>query len=71
MTVAVFIGALLVLWLGHSWVYPWSSCKKCGGNPRNSDGSGSNFNIKCWWCESTGRRRRIGSRLLRGGWGKL
>lgn len=65
------VGAALLGYLGHAYAFPWAVCKHCGGNPRNSDKGGSNFNISCWWCESSGRRRRWGSRILRGGWGKL
>jgi hypothetical protein len=70
-TIAVLVGVLVVLYLGHSFVFPFKVCNSCGGNPRSSDSGGKNFRISCWRCESTGRQRRLGSRILRGGWGKL
>lgn len=71
MTAAILIGVLVVLWLGHSFAYPWKGCWKCAGNPKNSSSSGKTFNISCIACDSTGRRRRLGSKLIRAGFGKL
>jgi hypothetical protein len=70
-TATLMIGALLLLWLIHSYMFPWKSCSSCGGNPRTSDSGGKNFRVSCWRCSDSGRLRRVGSRILRGGWGKL
>lgn len=71
MTATVMIGVLVLMWLGHSWVFPWKTCSACAGSPKTSDSGGKNFRISCWKCESTGRQRRVGSRIIRGGWGRL
>ena len=65
------LSVLGVGWLAHSWLFPWRKCWKCGGQPANFDASGRNYNIWCWACGSTGKRRRWGSLLLRGGFGRL
>lgn len=65
------IGAAVLGWLIHSFIFPWKTCLACGGNPKTADQSGNNFRISCWRCESSGRQRRLGSRIIRGGWGKL
>jgi hypothetical protein len=68
---AAMLGALVVLWLAHSWAFPLKVCGSCKGNPRTSDSGGKNFRVNCWRCHDSGRMRRVGSRILRGGWGKL
>lgn len=65
------IGAAGLGWLVHSFVFPFKTCVACSGNPRVYDQSGKNYRVACWKCESTGRLRRVGSRILRGGWGRL
>ena len=66
--VAVGILAGAVGWLGHSYARPWATCWLCGGKPRHG---GKTFSVSCRACGATGKRRRLGSRLLRGGLGKL
>lgn len=65
-------GALVGGWLLHSWLFPWRKCWWwwCKGNPTNYDGP-VNHNIWCPVCGSKGRIRRWGSRLARGGFGRL
>lgn len=67
----VGVGCLVVAWLVHSWLFPWTACPVCKGSPRHTDGSGRNYNVWCPACRSRGRRRRIGSKLLRRGFGHL
>lgn len=68
MTNAVILLVIgLVVWLAHSWRYPWKPCSWCSGNPTNR--SRGAFNVRCWWCGSTGRRRRWGARLVGRGYG--
>lgn len=71
MTAAILVGVLVVLWLIHSWVFPLKICGSCKGQPRTSDSGGKNFRVSCWRCEGQGKQRRLGSRILRGGWGRL
>lgn len=67
-SILVLLGVAVVVWLGHSYLYPWTSCPLCKGNPRNS--SKGSFNVWCKACRSSGRRRRLGARLLGRGFGQ-
>lgn len=61
-------GVLILLWLGHSWRFPFTSCWWCSGSPKRRDKGGRNW-APCWMCSGTGRRRRFGSVLLGRGFG--
>lgn len=66
--VAVWVAGYLV----HCWWRPFRDCRRCDGKPRNYDPKGwRTFNHSCRWCGGTGSKRRWGSLLLGGGFGRL
>lgn len=64
------LAALIVGYGWNCWRYPLVSCWKCSGNPVNTDGR-KHFNIHCWRCGGRGKLQRLGSRLMRSGFGEL
>lgn len=56
-------GVLLVLWLLHSAYRPYARCVMCKGSPRNSSSTGRTWR-NCWWCGGSGRRTRLGKKLI-------
>ena len=58
-------------YLVHSYRNPITTCWRCKGDPRKRSWTGLSWRESCRWCGTTGKRRRWGSRLLRGGLGKL
>lgn len=62
--VVLFALAGIALWLGHSAFFPWTGCNACpGGKKRNDGGKGAVWR-DCRWCGGSGKRRRVGKRLI-------
>lgn len=51
--------------------WPWTYCRRCQGGGRNPGSSRKRFGL-CRACDGTGRKKRLGARILeRGGdWGE-
>lgn len=71
------VGCGVAAWLLHGWFFPWSSCMWCSGNTKHDSETGKSWNVWCrgallgMGCGGSGKRRRLGSRLLHGGFGRL
>ncbi|GAA3576929.1 hypothetical protein [Kribbella ginsengisoli] len=64
--VAIWIGtglAAVALYLLGCLVFPYSNCTKCAGSGKSRAPRGKAFR-DCRRCKGTGRRTRIGSRLI-------
>ena len=71
------VGCGVVAWLTHSYLFPITPCWACRGRTKHSSETGKSWNIWCWGsllgmgCGGSGSRRRLGSKLVRGGFGRL
>lgn len=77
-TLLVTAGILLLWYLLDCWCSPWSDCWWCHGSPkRRAHGRSRRTFRYCLWpvwlggCGGSGKRRRVGSLVLRHGLGKL
>lgn len=62
--VVLFVLAGIALWLGHSVVWPWTACNACPGGKKRTDGGRGRSWRDCRWCGGSGKRRRLGRRLI-------
>jgi hypothetical protein len=51
-------------WLGHSWWFPYTSCRWCKGRTGRGAGSGRGAYNRCFWCKGNPERVRMGARLI-------
>lgn len=56
---------LAVIYLATLAFWPYTPCGWCGGGGRNA-GSNSRWFGNCWFCDGSGRKLRLGRRVL--GW---
>lgn len=56
--------AAVLVYLASCWVWPYRTCRICGGNDKAGDGRG-NYRRKraCWWCKGARDNPRIGAML--------
>lgn len=60
----MFLVAAWLVWQVISCViWPYTPCSRCGGNPKTWSGDGQNYRL-CRKCGASGRRRRLGARVL-------
>jgi hypothetical protein len=62
--IVLLIIVVALFWRWHILTYPWHDCWLCGGDTKRRTTAGSMFGT-CWACGGTGRRLRIGARILR------
>lgn len=56
------VAAVVVAYVGHCWLYPWTTCGRCGGGKiRNDTGK---VRRDCGRCGGAGKRKRLAARLL-------
>lgn len=72
----LIVALVAVCYLLDCWRAPWSDCWWCGGGSKRRISGRRSFRFCLWpvWlggCSGSGRRRRLGSLLLRHGLGKL
>ena len=65
----IALGAVAALvWLAHSWAWPIRPCRWCKGGRKTAPEVGPGQWRRSWracrWCGGSGRKVRIGARLM-------
>ena len=58
-TLSLTLAAITVGYAVACWIWPFKSCRKCGGDGKKRSPSGRAFRL-CRRCTGTGRRLRAG-----------
>ncbi len=66
MKLIVVAATLAAFYAAACWVSPYVGCVRCGGAGTRK-GWILKRDVDCWWCNSTGRRLRIGRRVYNHG----
>lgn len=63
LALAVGAAATVLAYIVWCLLYPRTKCLRCAGRARDTDGAGNER--RCWLCGGSGRRGRLGAKLLR------
>lgn len=64
-TLILLIACVVAVWAVGLLLWPFCPCGRCGGSGKNTGSNGKRWGT-CRRCKGTGRRLRLGARLMHG-----